>query len=149
MEDPRIALNAALKDAMKNKDTDRREVIRMALNSVKQVEIDTRKEVSPEQVIEILQKEAKRRRESVEDMAKAGRTEGADQERRELAILEEFLPRQLSAEEITVIVKEVIAQVGAASAKDQNKVMGPLMARVKGLADGKLVNQIVREQLNG
>jgi uncharacterized protein len=149
MEDPREALNAALKEAMRNKDSNRRDVIRMTLSAIKQVEIDTRKELTSDGVIEVLQKEAKKRRESIEEATKAGREAMAEEETYELGVLEEFLPRQLTYDEIKVIVQEVIASVGASSTKDTGKVMGPVMARVKGLADGRLVNQVVKDLLDG
>ncbi len=147
MEDPRPKLQDALKEAMRNKDALRRDVIRMAQNAIKQVEIDTRKEVAAEEAVTILQKEAKKRRESIEEMQRVGRTELAKGEEAELVILEEFLPQQMSEEEVTAIVKEIIAQVGAESSKDMGKVMGPVMGRLKGLADGSIVNKVVREQL--
>jgi uncharacterized protein YqeY len=148
VEDPRPQLQSALKEAMKTKDTLVRDVVRMAQNAIKQVEIDTRKDVSPTEAVEILQKEAKKRRESIADYEKAGRADMAQQEQDELALLERFLPKQMSADELRAIVDEVIAQVGVSSPKDIGRVMGPIMERVKGLADGKLVSQIVREQLN-
>ena len=148
MEDPRPQLNAALKTAMKSKDSERRNVIRLIQSAIKQVEIDTQKELDGAAVIDILQKEAKKRRETIEEAEKTGRTELAENEKMELTILDEFLPQQMGADEIRVIVAQVIADVGATSAKDMGKVMGPVMAQVKGRADGKLVNQIVREKLN-
>jgi uncharacterized protein YqeY len=148
MEDVKAKLNAALKEAMVSKDVKRRDVIRTLLSAVKQVEIDTRKDVSPEDVVGILQKEAKKRRESIEEMEKAGRTELADQEKYELTLIESFLPQQLSRDEITAIVRETIAQTGVTSAKEMGKLMGALMPKVKGLADGKLVNEVVREALS-
>lgn len=148
MEDPRPRIQEALKLAMKNKDNQRRDVLRLIQSAIKQTEVDSRKELSSEDVIEIIQKEAKRRRESIADYAKGRRDDLVQQEEAELAVIEEFLPRQLSAEEIAAIVDEVVAQTGVSSAKEMGKVMGPVMARVKGLADGKLVNQIVREKLN-
>lgn len=147
MDDPRPKMSDAVKEAMKSKNNERRDVIRNVLSAIKQVEIDTQKDVDAAAAVEVLQKEAKKRRETIEESVNAGREDLADEARRELVIIEEFLPPQLSAEEIKVIVLEVVAEVGATSAKDMNKVMGPLMARVKGLADGKLVNQIVREVL--
>ena len=147
MEDPRVQLQAALKEAMKNQDAVRRNVIRMALNAVKQVEIDRRVELPPEEVAEILQKEAKQRRESIEEKEKYGMRDRADEELAELAILEEFLPQQLSREKIAEIVREAIANTGATSPKEMGKVMSAVMPRVKGLADGKLVNEVVRELL--
>lgn len=148
MEDPKPILKDALKEAMKAKDTVRRDVIRFAQSAIKQVEIDTQKELSPEEAVAVLQKEAKKRRESITEMENVGRADEAEQERAELAILEEFLPKQMSEDEIAVIVDEVIAQMGATDPKDMGKVMGPVMARVKGLADGGTVNKVVRERLN-
>lgn len=147
MEDPRGKLQSALKEAMKSKDNERRDVLRLLQSAIKQIEIDDRKELSDNEIIEVLQKEAKKRRESITDYEKAGRAEMAEAERKELVVIEEFLPRQLTEAEVAEIVREVIAEVGAESSKDMNKVMGPVMSRVKGLADGKLVNQIVRQEL--
>jgi len=148
MDDPKVKLQAALKEAMMNKNNERRDVIRMAMSAIKQVEIDSRKELSAEDVVAILQKEVKTRRESIDEKLKAGRADLAEKETSELHILEEFLPKQLSREEIAVLVREAIAQSGATSAKEMGKVMPILMPKVKGLADGKLVNEIVRELLS-
>ena len=148
MDDPRPRLQQDLIVAMKAKDKERRDTIRLLQSAIKQVEIDTREELQAEDVIAILQKEAKKRRESIEEYGKGGRDDLVAKERAEMAILEEYLPKQMSAEELTVIVKEVIAETGATSHKEIGKVMQPVMARVKGLADGKLVSQIVREQLS-
>lgn len=148
MSELRDKLNAALKEAMLAKATDRRDVIRGLQSAVKQVEIDTRKELSEDDVLAVIQKEAKRRREAIEESTKANRPDLAEKEQAELTIIETFLPRQLTLEEVKEIAAEIIAQVGAAGPQDQNKVMGPLMTRVKGIADGRLVNQAVRELLN-
>ncbi len=147
MNDPRPALQTALKDAMKAKDNTRRDVIRMALNAIKQVEIDTQKEVSAESALDILQKEAKKRRESIDELEKAGRSESAAQEQTELSILESFLPQPLSREEIATLAQNAIQQTGATTSKDMGKIMGVLMPKLKGQADGKLVNDVVRELL--
>lgn len=148
MDDPRERLQAALKEAMKNKDNQRRDVIRLVMSAIKQVEVDTRKELSAQDVVAVLQKEAKTRRESLDEKVKAGRAEQIAQEQLELGILEEFLPKQLSHDEIVALAKNAIADSGAVSANEMGKVMSLLMPKVKGLADGKLVNQIVRELLN-
>lgn len=148
MEDPRNKLNAALKEAMVNKDAIRRDVIRMALNSIKQVEIDERKTLAAEEAMSILQREAKKRRESVQEARNAGREDIAAAEAEQLAILEEFLPQQLSRAEIEALVRDAIQQTGASSPKEMGKVMGVLMPKVKGVADGKLVNDVVRELLS-
>src|SRR6476661_3185691 len=147
MTEPKEQLQAALKEAMINKDNVRRDVIRGLLSAVKQVEIDSQKTVNAEGTIDILQKEAKKRRESIDEATRVGRTEIADQEKLELAIIETFLPTQLSRDEVKTIVQETIAQTGVASPKEIGKLMGALMPKVKGLADGKLVNEVVRELL--
>lgn len=149
MDDPKKTLNAALTDAMKAKDNLRRDVIRMTLSAIKQAEVDTQKTLSPQEINAILQKEAKTRRESIEDFRKAGRTDIVEEEQAKLQVLEGFLPQQLSYDEIRAIASEIVAQTGASTSKDTGKVMGPLMARLQGQADGKIVNQVVRELLNG
>ncbi len=148
MEDPRPQIQAALKDAMKNQNKERRDVLRLLQSAIKQVEIDTRKDVTADDVIDILQKEAKKRRETIADLTKAGRGNQVPQEEQELVIIEEFLPRQMTEEEVAAIVQAVIAEVGEVSPREIGKVIGPVMQQVKGQADGKLVSKIVREQLN-
>ena len=148
MDDPRPNLQSALKEAMKNKDNQRRDALRLVMSAIKQVEVDTQKELNAADVVDVLQKEAKKRRESIEEYDKAGRADLVEQERAELTIIEGFLPQSLSAGEIAAIVSEVIAQTGATSARDMGRVMGPVMQRVKGVADGKLVNQVIRELLS-
>ena len=147
MTEPKEQLQAALKEAMINKDSMRRDVIRGLLSAVKQVEIDSQKTLNAEDTVSILQKEAKKRRESIDEAVKVGRSEIADQEKLELAIIEGFLPTQLSREQVAAIVQETIAQTGVTSPKEIGKLMGALMPKVKGLADGKLVNEVVRELL--
>lgn len=148
MSDPKALLADALKEAMKNKDNATRDVIRLLQSAIKQVEIDSQKDLSPDEVMDVLQKEAKKRRESIADYEKGGRQELADAEKFELSVIEKFLPKQLTPDEVREIVKSVIAETGATSAKDLNKVMPVVMARVKGVADGKLVSQIVKESLS-
>ena len=147
MDDPRAKLNEALKQAMIAKNVLRRDVIRMVLSEIKQIEVDERKTITPDDVMTVLQREVKKRRESVEEATKAGRTEIADGVKLEIAELETFLPEQLSRDEISVLVKEAIAQSGATSPREMGKVMGVLMPKVKGKADGKLVNEVVRDLL--
>ena len=147
MDDIKTSLNAALKEAMVNKDALRRDVIRMLLSAIKQVEIDDRKTLTPEEAVGVLQKEAKKRRDSIEEALRVGRAEIAEEEKVQLGILESFLPKQLSRDEIAALVQAAIAESGAASAKEMGKVMAVLMPKVKGVADGKLVNEVVREFL--
>ncbi len=147
MTDLKAALTAALKEAMTAKDNVRRDAIRFLQSAIKQVEIDTRKELSQEDMLGIVQKELKKRKESLDELTKVGRTEEATAAQNEITIIEAFLPRQLSREEIAVLVNEAIAQTGVTSAKEIGELMGALMPKVKGLADGKLVNDVVRELL--
>jgi uncharacterized protein YqeY len=147
MDDPRPLMQDALKQAMINKDSARRDVLRMTLSAFKQVEVDERRELSAEDAVTILQREIKKRRDSVDEARKAGREDIASSEEAELKMLDGFLPQQLSRDEIAVLVQDAITQTGAASAKDMGKVMGVLMPKVKGRADGKLVNEVVRDLL--
>ncbi|MCB9451011.1 MAG: GatB/YqeY domain-containing protein [Anaerolineaceae bacterium] len=141
-------MQAALKEAMLNKDTARRDAIRMAMSAIKQVEVDERRELTAEDVVVVLQKEVKTLRESIQEWRNAGR--GAEQIaelEHNLSVLESFLPEQLSREDIAALAQEAIAQTGATSVKEMGKVMSALMPKVKGKADGKLVNEVVRELL--
>lgn len=147
MSETKTRLNDAVKEAMKNKDAARRDALRMTVSAIKQIEVDTQKELSEDDVLAVLQKEAKKRRETITELTNAGRP--VDSEQFELGVIEEFLPRQMSADEIKSVAQAVIAETGASSAKETGKVMGLVMARVKGSADGKLVSQVVRDLLNG
>ncbi|MFN8375135.1 MAG: GatB/YqeY domain-containing protein [Anaerolineae bacterium] len=148
MEEAKAKLQAALKDAMVNKDNFRRDVVRLMQSAIKQVEIDTRKELTNDEILGILQKEVKKRRESIEEAKKVGRSDIAENEAAEVAIIEQFLPQQLSREEVTALAKEAVAVSGATSVKEMGKVMSLLMPKVKGLADGGMVNQVVKELLS-
>lgn len=148
MDDLKAKLQAALKEAMAAKNAARRDTLRLLMSALKQVEIDERKELTNDDVAGILQKEAKKRRESIDEMGKAGRAALAETEQRELNLIEEFLPKQMARAEVAALAREAIAQSGATSAKEMGKVMAVLMPKVKGLADGKLVNDVVRELLS-
>lgn len=147
MTDLKAALTTALKEAMTAKDNVRRDSIRFLQSAIKQVEIDTRKELSQDDMLGILQKELKKRKESLDELTKVGRTDEAAATQNEITIIESFLPKQLSREEIAAFVQEAIAQTGVTSVKEMGKLMGALMPKVKGLADGKLVNDVVKEFL--
>lgn len=149
MEDPRPSMQEALKKAMIGKDTLRRDVLRTVLSEFKQAEIDGKKTLTAEESIAILQREIKKRRESIDEARKAGRDDIADAAQAEIGVIEVFLPTQLSREQIEALVRDAISQTGASNPKEMGKVMGVLMPKVKGIADGKLVNDIVREMLNG
>lgn len=132
---------------MLNKDNMRRDVLRMAQSAFKQVEVDERRTLTAEDAVAVLQREVKTRREAIDEARKAGRDETVAFEEERLAVLESFLPRQLSRAEISALAQEAISQSGATSAKEMGKVMSLLMPKVKGVADGKLVNEVVRELL--
>ncbi len=148
MDDPRSKMQDALKQAMISKDTLRRDVLRMTLRAFKQVEIDEHRELSAEDAVSVLQREIKKRRDSIDEAHKAGREDVAVQEETELGMIEVFLPRQMTRDEIAALASDAIRATGAASPKDMGKVMSALMPKVKGQADGKLVNEVVRELLN-
>lgn len=134
--------------ASKGGDKKKRDVLRMLQAAVKQVEIDDRVTLDDAGVQQVLTKQAKQRRESLAEYTKAGRDDLAAQEAYELEIIEAYLPQLMNREEIGVLVSQAITDTGASSPKDMGKVMGRLMPQVKGKADGRLVNQIVREQLS-
>lgn len=140
-------LNDDMKQAMKDKDKLKLSVIRMVKSSVKNEEINQGKELTDDQVLALLNRELKQRRDSLQEFEKAGRDDLAEQNRAEIEVLLLYLPKQLDEAEIRQIVQETIEQVGAASKKDLGKVMGALMPKVKGKADGNLVNKIVQELL--
>ncbi len=138
-----------LKNAMKAKDEVKVRTLRMLLSSLKNYEVEKMKEAEDEDVIAIIQKEVKKRKEAIEQYRNAGREDLAAEEEKELKILESYLPEQMSEEEIKKLAKEIIESVGATSPKDLGKVMKEIMTKVKGRVDGKLVNKIVRELLGG
>jgi len=142
-------LKEELKVAMKARDELKVSTIRLVNSVIKNKEIDTRKELDDEAVLAVLSTSAKQRRESIEQYEKAGRTDLADKEKAELAILQTFMPEQLGSEEIEKLVREAAAETGAAGPKDMGKLMKALMPKVKGKADGKLVNEIVKGVLGG
>ena len=140
-------LTADMKDAMKQGEKERLSVIRLVRGAVRQAEIDGKKTLNDDEIIGVITKEVKMRRDSIEEFERGGRADLVDKTKAEIDILMPYLPAQLSADEVKKIVEEAVAEVGAATAKDMGKVMGVLMPRVKGRADGKLVNEIVRSLL--
>ncbi len=148
MQNLKQELQTALKKAMKAKDRDRRNALRLLQSAIKQAEIDGRAELDDEAIRAILRKEAKKRRETISELESAGRSDEAAAERFELAVTEEFLPRQLTADELKPIVQAAIDEAGASSMKEMGKVMRALMPKVQGLADGKALSALVRELLS-
>ncbi len=144
----REQLRSDLRDAMRAKDVPRRSTIRMLEAAIKNAEIEKRGAELPESdVLAILQRQVKQRRESIEQFEKGGRDDLAEIERVEIAIIEQYLPRQLSREEVTERARAVIDQVGASGPGDRGKVMGMLMKELRGEADGSLVNAVVGQLL--
>ena len=141
-------LQTALKEAMKARDKNRRDAIRLLQSAVKQAEIDSRAELDNDAVMNILQKEAKKRREAIAELEAADRPAAAANEKNELAIIEDFLPQQMTAAELKPIIQAAIAQIGADSTKQMGQVMKIVMPKVSGLADGRQVSAIVRELLD-
>lgn len=137
-----------MKSAMKAKDNLKVSVIRMVRSSVKNKEIDLRKELDDQGVTEVIATLVKQRRESIKLFQEAGRNELVLKEEKELGFLLDFLPKQLERNEIDEIVAKAIADCGAEGVKDMGKVMKIIMPHVSGRADGKLVNEIVREKLS-
>ncbi len=142
-------LQDEMKAAMKSGDKERLSTIRMLISEIKKVQIDKKKELSDEEIVEIIQRYAKQRKESIKQYREAGREDLAEKEEKELKIVQEFLPEQLSEEEIEKIVDEAIAETGASSMKDMGKVMKIVMEKVKGRAEGSVVSSIVKKKLSG
>lgn len=140
-------LNEDMKQAMRNKEKFELSVIRQIRSAIKYIEIDERKELNDEEVLHIINREVKQRKDSLQDFEKAGRDDLVEKINLELTIISKYLPQQLSEEEIQAIVKQTILEVGASSKADMGKVMGALMPKVSGRADGKIVNQIVQQML--
>ncbi len=142
-------LNNDMKDAMRAKDALRLNTIRQLRSAIKNKEIEVGKSLEDEAVIGVISTQVKQRREAAQMYRDNERPDLADKEESEMAVLQSYLPAQLSEAELRTIISAVIAEVGAASPADMGKVMGPVMAKTRGCADGKLVNQLVRELLAG
>jgi uncharacterized protein YqeY len=141
-------LESDLVQAMKAKDAEKLGVLRMVKAALLNFKIDKKKEIlTDEDVVEIIQKQAKQRRESIDSFEKAGRKDLADKEKSEIVFLQAYLPKQLSDDEIKTLAQQVIAKTGAKSKAQTGLVMKDLMPLVKGKADGKKVNKILARLL--
>ena len=140
-------IEGELKDAMKARDAERRDALRLILNALKNSEKELQRPLSEDEELQVLQRERKRRVEAAEAFRAGGREEQAESEERELEVLEEFMPEPLSEDEVEEIVDDVIAEVGATSMADLGRVMADVMPQIAGRADGSVVSQIVREKL--
>lgn len=136
-----------LKQAMKDKDTLKKDTITMLRAAILQVEKDSQKVLTDDEICGIVAKEVKKRKESVKEYEDAGRQDIADNLKREIEILSKYLPEQLTEEEITKMVEDAIVESGAAGPRDMGKVMGILRPKTQGKADGKVVSDIVKDKL--
>ena len=136
-----------LKQALKASERSKVSVIRMVKAAVKNAQIEKGRELTDEEIIPVLSTMAKQRRESIEQFARGGRVDLVQNEEQELSILQSYMPQQLSNDEIERMIHDAIHESSAAGAQDMGKVMRILMPRIKGLADGKYVNQRVKELL--
>jgi uncharacterized protein YqeY len=137
-----------IKEAMKAKDVERRDALRLLSSAIKQVEVDERKELSDDDVIAIIVKQVKQRNDAASQYKEAGRDDLYDKEVAEIKVFEAYLPAQLSDEELEAALKAIIAEVGAESMKDMGKVMGAAKAKIGSQADGKRINECVKALLS-
>jgi uncharacterized protein len=142
-------IERAMRDAMRDRDVARTTTLRMAMAAAHNRRIELRRELTDDEVIDVLTKQVKQRRESIDLYRDAGRTERAAAEEAEATILSEFLPRQLSEAEIEDLARTAIEATGASSPADLGRVMGRLSAQTRGRADGRLVSETVRRLLDG
>ena len=140
-------METELKVAMRDRDTERRDALRLILASLRGAAKDLMRPLSDEEELQVLQRERKQRVEAAEAFRAAGREERAEKEEDELDVLEEYMPEPLSEEELEEIVDDVIAEVGATNVRDLGRVMADVMPQVAGRADGSAVTQLVREKL--
>ena len=140
-------LEEEVRDAMRAGDAARRDALRLILSSLKSAEKELLRPLSEDEELQVLQRERKKRIEAAEAFRNAGRTEQAEGEEAELAVLEEFMPEPLTEEELERIVDDAIAENGATSLHQMGRVMADVMPQVAGRADGSAVSQLVREKL--
>jgi len=142
-------IDADYKTAMKERDALRVSVLRLLRSAIHNAEIDRQRALTDDEILGVIQSEIRKRRESIEAFQQGGRADLAEREQAELAILETYLPQPLSRAELEVLVRETIREVGALSVRDMGKVMAVLMPKVRGRADGREVNELVRQLLEG
>jgi hypothetical protein len=140
-------LEGELEQAMKERDAERRDALRLILSSLRSAEKELQRPLHDEEELQVLQRERKKRIEAADAFRAAGRDEQADAEEGELEVLEEFMPEPLSEAELEEIVDDAIAENGATSLRDLGRVMADVMPQIAGRADGSAVSQLVREKL--
>ncbi len=140
-------INEAMKAAMRARDKSRLGAIRLIQAEIKRIEVDERIEIDEARMLAILDKMRKQRRDSIQQYEEAGRAELAEQEHREIAVIEEFLPARLSDDELNTLIDDAIAATGAQSMQDMGKVMGQLKPKVQGRADMAVVSKAIKSRL--
>lgn len=145
--DTRQKIETALKEAMRSGDNIRKQNLRMIMSSLKLSEVEKGGALDEAGVLSVIQKELKSRQEALHEAQTANRPDLVERARADIAVIEEFLPKQLTVEELTTVVTETITEVGASGPRDMGKVMKAVMAKVQGRAAGDQVSQIVRKQL--
>ena len=140
-------IESAMRDAMRARDERRTQTLRMAMAAAQNRRIELGRALTDEEVVDVLGKQLKQRRESIEVYRSAGREEQAGNEEAEAAILAEFLPEQLTAAEVEELARAAIAETGAAGSRDMGRVMGALAPQTRGRADGRMVSEVVRRLL--
>ena len=143
----RETINQDVKNAMKAKDTKKRDALRLLTSAFKQIEVDERKELSDDDVIKIIQTQVKRRDDAAAQYKEAGREDLMQIELDEIAYYKPYLPEQLSDENLSAALQEIIAKTGASTMKDMGKVMGMASKELAGRADGKRINECVKKLL--
>lgn len=141
-------IDEALKEAIKGRDEVKKNALRGLLTAIKNKEKELRREPNEAELIQIISSQIKQRKESIEQFKNGGREDLAEKEAQEISVLETFLPKPLTMEELNAIIDECIKETGATTARDMGKVMKAVMPKVAGRADGKLVNEIVRSKLS-
>ncbi len=144
----KIQLTEDLKTAMKQRDSVRKDTVQMTRAAVLQLEKDRKIVLDDDGIIDVISKEVKKRKDALPDYEKSGRDDLVERLKEEIDVLEKYLPQQLTEDELDKIVSEVINETGAVSAKDMGKVMQAVLVKVRGRADGKAVNNLVRKYLN-
>ena len=147
MSDLQNRINDDVKAAMRAKEKERLQTLRLITSAIKQIEVDTRSEVDEDGVIAVLEKMLKQRKDSIEQFEKAGRDELADIEKAEVLIIKEYMPEQMSDADIDTLIDEAISSTGAASMKDMGKVMGMLKGQLAGKADMGAVSAKIKSRL--
>ena len=137
-----------LKNAMKNQNKDLLNVVRMVKGAIQLEEISKKRELTDEEVVSVISKQIKTRKETISDLEKSGRVELIKQTEKEISILEKYMPAMMSEEEINKVIEEVFNEVNPTSTADTGKVMGKISPLLKGKADMSLVNKLVKERLN-